>query len=504
MVPEIKEININHELKRTAKDSLIYLPARVIPAIVGIVLIRILTTIFTPAEYGYYQITLTTFGLIRVFSIIWLSTSVARFFLGYRTKSQENIFYSTLFFSTLVTAFGVAIVCLFANTFLFKLKISAPLYSLLNLAIIASIFTTFFEIFVVIYRAGLQPKKYSIFWILYAVGKPIIGIILILIFNFRVEGLIWGFLITPLLLDAAIFNHLKLYKYLKLNAVSISLLKQIGKYGIPICLSYLAFWVLTLSDRYLIELFRTSAEVGYYSVGYTISEKTLNFVYMILMLAAYPIIIDNWEKYGDEQTQKLITALTRYFFILCIPILTTLVTIPEQVLSIFSSTKFKEGAAVLPLIAFGIFVYGLTQYVIKGFELHKKSYMIAALALIAGVLNVSANFILIPHLGIIGASISACFANVLYFLLAVFFVRKELTWKPPIKSIVRILIAALAMGVFLKLIITIIENIFYILCIGIPCGLIIFFVTLILIKEIGIDEINSARIFVLRLLRVKE
>ena len=91
---DIKEFNINGEIKRTAKDSLIYLPARIIPAIIGIALIRVLTSLLSPTDYGYYQITLSTFGLIRVFSMIWLSTSVTRFYLNYKKKSQENIFLS--------------------------------------------------------------------------------------------------------------------------------------------------------------------------------------------------------------------------------------------------------------------------------------------------------------------------------------------------------------------------------------------------------------------------
>ena len=81
---------INTQLKRTVKDSFIYIPANVIPAIIGIVLIRILTSVFTQEEYGQYQLTLSAFGLIRVFSMVWLSASVTRFYLNFKNRNQES------------------------------------------------------------------------------------------------------------------------------------------------------------------------------------------------------------------------------------------------------------------------------------------------------------------------------------------------------------------------------------------------------------------------------
>jgi O-antigen/teichoic acid export membrane protein len=495
---------INTQLKRTVKDSLIYLPAKLVPAIIGILLIRILTTLFSPEEYGYYQITLSTFGLIKVFGMVWLSTSVTRFYLNYKKQKKENIFFSTLFICTVICALLVALLSFLINLIVFKKTLDPALFSLINLAIVASIFTAFFEIFVVVYRAGLEPKKYTSYWLLFVVGKPLLGILLILVFGLKVNGIFWAFIIIPTILDIIIFIKLDIQKYLKISNISLSLFKQFFKYGIPISFSFLAFWILSLSDRYFIEFFRDSAEVGLYSVGYVISEKTLNFIYMVLMLAAYPIIIDNWEKHGDEHTQTLITELSRYYLFLCVPILITLVTIPKTILLIFSSEKFVDGAVVLPLIASGIFLYGLTQYVQKGFELHKKSYKIALLSCIAGLTNIGINIILIPKFGYLGAGISAAFSYLVYFLIAIFLARKELPWLPPYKSIFNSLIAGSIFSLFLYYSSRITPNLFIIAFLFIPLGVVLFFLILILLKEINRAEIEKARDFLTDLTSLKK
>ena len=488
--------HINKQLERTVKDSLVYLPARIVPAIIGIALIRILSTVFTPEDYGYYQIALSTFGLIRVFSMIWLSTSVTRFYLKHKQQSREELFFSTLLFTTLTSALFVAALSLILNTTLLAASMSENLTSLINLVIAASIFNTVFEVFVVIFRAGLQPKLYTLYWVIFSVGKPVIGVLLIYVYHFRAAGIFWGFLIAPMILDVILFFKLRLHHQVKIRFFSYPLLKRFFKYGVPISMSFFAFWILTLSDRYLLGYFRGGAEVGLYSVGYTISEKTLNFIYMILMLAAYPIIIDNYEEFGDERAQQLITELTRYFFLICTPVMTVLVVMPRDMFLIFSDAKFIDGARVLPLIAAAVFLFGLNQYVLKGFELHQKSLRIAQLALIAGSVNILSNLILIPRMGYIGAGISALVAYVVYFMSSIYFARMELAWRPPLRSIIRILSVALLILVSVKGLSIILPTTLIRIVVLVPLTFILFYGLLIVIKEIDMREIKAGWTFI--------
>ncbi len=53
--------------------------------------------------------------------------------------------------------------------------------------------------------------------------------------------------------------------------------------------------VLDLSDRFIIELFRGSEEVGIYSANYTLVNMGILFVATPLLSAAVPLIVDAWE-----------------------------------------------------------------------------------------------------------------------------------------------------------------------------------------------------------------
>jgi len=62
-----------------------------------------------------------------------------------------------------------------------------------------------------------------------------------------------------------------------------------AKYSFPLVLGNLAAWVLSLSDRYILEFFRGSQEVGIYSASYAISEKSIFLLVSLFMLASGPI-----------------------------------------------------------------------------------------------------------------------------------------------------------------------------------------------------------------------
>ena len=116
-------------LKRTAKDSMVYLPSMIIPAILGIVLIRVFTTLFSAREYGHYHIMLSTFGFVKVFSVAWLANSSVRFFLPAKNENRIAEFFSTLFFNSLITSVFVTGLALAVLNLYFRSRLDADLFS---------------------------------------------------------------------------------------------------------------------------------------------------------------------------------------------------------------------------------------------------------------------------------------------------------------------------------------------------------------------------------------
>ncbi len=73
------------------KDALKYVPAQVIPAIVGFFSIPILTRIFSPQEYGDYSVIYGTVMLITTL-MGWIPMGIIRFYPAYKRDDQLDIF----------------------------------------------------------------------------------------------------------------------------------------------------------------------------------------------------------------------------------------------------------------------------------------------------------------------------------------------------------------------------------------------------------------------------
>jgi O-antigen/teichoic acid export membrane protein len=430
--------------------------------------------------------------------------SVLRFYGKIKENPKEKeSFFATLFWCAVASSLLVALIG-FSITYSLHSHMTPALFSILNLAIFASIIIALFEVFVIVFRAGLQPKKYVWYWMGYVVGKPLIGLSIIFIFDMDVKALIWGFLIASFILALIVYRDLGLYSMISVKKFSVSLFKRLFSFGMPLTISSLSFWLLTLSDRYLIEYFGNTAQVGLYGVGYQISEKILMFSFMMLMFSAYPIIVDSWEKKGEAATRLLISELSRYYFILFTPILVVMLVMPRAVVLVFSDAAFAESARVLPLISLGIFFSGATQYVNKGFELQKQSKYIAFLALIAGLLNIGMNLFFIPRFGYWGASTSCCVSYILYFLGSFVWVRRVLPWSVSLNAIISIILAALAMFFTIKLMEIWVNSVFAQLFFVAPLGLVIYVAFLLVFKQIRMQEIRSAKSIVMEILQIKK
>lgn len=69
------------------KDFVKYIPAQIIPAVMGLIAIPIITRVLSPEDYGNYVITIAT---VSVFVTIvgWLSMSIIRFYPAYERDGK--------------------------------------------------------------------------------------------------------------------------------------------------------------------------------------------------------------------------------------------------------------------------------------------------------------------------------------------------------------------------------------------------------------------------------
>jgi O-antigen/teichoic acid export membrane protein len=475
------------------KDLLKYLPANVAPAIVGLFAIPIITRLFTPADYGHYALVMATVYIL-VLIIGWLGVSIIRFYPAYERDGELGTFYSNVIKLLLISVAVVAVAFLIVVLFL-KAHISTQLYALMLIGVLLFVLVAGFQVLQNFLRARRQLYWYTGFAVWHSVAALGLGIALVMGLNYGIEGLLWGAVLSlavvlPLLGRVAVGGRATL----KARGLSGKLTNEMAKYGFPLIVGNLAAWILSLSDRYILELFRGAQEVGVYSASYAVSENSILLLASLFILAAGPLSMRIWEKEGVAKSQEFMSKITRYYLIICLPAAVGLSVLAKPAIGVITAADYHEGYRIVALVAFGGFLLGLQQRFQAGLVFRKKTTHIMAAIIAAGLLNLGLNFWLVPRFGYMAAAVTTLISYALLLAAMVVVSRKHFVWDFPFKSLGKVagasaVMAAIVYPVGHWLTSSTLVN----LIAGICIGVVVYLAMLFLLREPLKEEIEELR-----------
>ena len=398
--------------KKFIKNVLKYSPSSIIPALIGFITLPFLTKLFGPSIYGNYVLAITVVSILSlIVNTLW-GTSIVRFHAFYKKKEELNSFYDTLIVGILLSVILISAVFLIILQLL-KSGMDPYLYTLLLIGIPLFISTALISTLEQFLVAKEKASLYSFSIVFRSLVGFIFGIILILIFESGINGLMVGYIFSYLIIIP--FIYYKIFNGIFIGkSYSKDVKSKLIRYGLPLVISNLSAWILSTSDRYIINLFRGSFEVGIYSASYSISEYSLVLIWTLFKLSSYPAMVNIWENRGELETQKYISKVTRYYLLVGVPAAVGLSVLAIPIIKILTSPEYYSGFIIIPFVAFGALLLGLQWWAQIGLLLHNKTGRLATIILVSGILNLVINFILVPQYGYIGAAISTL---VSYFVL---------------------------------------------------------------------------------------
>lgn len=439
-MPETKK---NDTIMMLGKDSLVYIPYRLFPVLFGFLGLWIYTRVFSTAEYGDYSLINITITLLGIFSYSWINESNLRFFTPYKSDGNLKVYFSTSFYMLLEMIFVVtAILIVLAY---FQIIPEAITYYLF--LIIAQVFVlSFFETLLTLLRADRKAGEVSTCRSVSAFLYLLISLGLIYLFQMGIASILIGYIVTNLAISILIVLRYRYDRYIRAVDFSTRTLRDFVAFGLPLMVTLLFSWVLMLSDRYILEFFRGSTDVGIYSAAYQLADYPITMFASIVMIASYPIIINTWESFGVEATERLITRLVRYYLWFAIPAFVCVTLLARYIMTILPDT-YATGAVIIPFICLTKALFCLCFFLNKGLELKKKTLLLALLVGISCVIDVTLNLALVPAWGFLGSGVALGIAYSVYFILSAAISRRYLNWTVSLRSITRIMASTGVMAI---------------------------------------------------------
>lgn len=432
-------------LKKFIEDIAIYAPSQLLPALTAFITTPILTRLFAPAEYGYWALAASISAFLVALAVSGFGSAVIRFYPAYESKSTLDVFFATISIS-IGAAISLVIGISFLLRFLLKEFLPTALVQLLPLVILIFVAQSIFSVFIAMMRAQGRSGFFTFFQLLISYGGLGIGLLLVIVWGFRIEGLLWGsFLSFVLILPFLIFLATK-RRGIQFQNFHFADALQIWQYAWPLALGNVAMWGLRLSDLFIISSLRPEREVGIYSVSYNISSKSIELLVALFLLSVSPLIYNTWERKGKVATEKTLTMVTRVYLLLCLPAAVGLSVLAFPFVALLTSSDYQEGYRIVGFVVFSSFAWGLSNIAMLGIAIKKQTYRLGTNQIVAASIHISLQLLLVARFGYVASAISTLIGYTVLLMLQTLASRPHLTWRFPFRTLLNVTAASAVMG----------------------------------------------------------
>lgn len=216
----------------------------------------------------------------------------------------------------------------------------------------------------------------------------------------------------------------------------------------PLMLNQMLATVFFRIDTPIMYSTRGSSEVGYYGTAYKFIDG-LNIIPSSFTIALFPVLSRYADSARDTFVRAYVMAL-RFLLIVSIPIAVGTTFLAEPVILLFGGREYVPHSVVAlqVLIWFLPFSYvnSLTQYVL--IAINRQRFITLSFFIVTGF-NMTANLILIPRYGYVGAGAVTILSEIVLLMPFYYAVRRHLGGVPLLSLIPRPTIAAAIMAVAL-------------------------------------------------------
>jgi O-antigen/teichoic acid export membrane protein len=405
-------MTISAQIKSLTRHSAIYTISTVIQRAEGFLLLPILTDttyLATKGEYGDYTLIYTFIAFMNVFYLYGIDAAFLRYyFLG--AQKKEDVYRSAVQILSLTSLVSSGLIFLLAeplsflifneNGYVFFVKIAAAILLVDSLCSIPYLI--------------LRAEERSVLFTVIRLGRFLLELILDIVFVVFLKTGVQGILYANLL--AALINLLVLIPsqvhYLG-GKFSFSAVRDLLRFGLPMIPNGIAYLVVEISDRYLMLHLLDKEKVGVYSANHKFGTV------MLLLVTAFRTA---WQPFflkvaGQADARKIYSRVMTYyvlgasFTVLAGSMFVEyLVKLPLTGQTTILGREYWGGIQIIPLILLSYMLYGVYINLMVGIYIQKKSEWMALFTGLAAVVNIAANFYLMPRYGLIGAAMASLLA----------------------------------------------------------------------------------------------
>lgn len=404
----------------------------------GLVLLPIITQAFGIDGYGVWSQIVLTASLVLPFLTLNLSSAIVRFIGANPDRERRAGNLMAILILSLGMGFLVSVGAYFGRGLVSQLMFGRPD---LTRSVIAFVILLLGRSLFTLLLSSLRAFSRFKFHAVIQVAQLVLDILVVLAMsaapNASLRNCVLGLAAVDVALVGIMLVALVRSRELRWSVRWKGLLRLM-RYSIPLILATALYWIVNSSDRYVIVHVMGLEQAGVYSAAYQLC-RLLAFVSHPIAFVLLPLVARLWESGKRQRVLTVLSSVRLGFFLVAVPACVGLALLGPEVLELLGSPETSALLPVVLLLLLGGFFVGLYELEVFVLYLYEETMLIAVVLGVLALLNLGLNILIVPRIGILGASITTCMTFAAQWLAVRALARRRFRvpsgWRTGLKSV---------------------------------------------------------------------
>jgi O-antigen/teichoic acid export membrane protein len=393
---------VKHGYSLLFRDSAIYGIGTSLQKFLMILLMPLYTAFLTPADYGIVGMVNVTSQFIYVFINLGMDVAMSRFYFDDQDEERRRQVVGTTFLTwTVYPALLLGVLIAFMPQLSHALMGPGEYSLYFDIGMVNIFFTNWITLPYMLMRLQHRPYIFTVFTVSRVLIQVGTTVVLVVVLQWGIYGVLIGTLVSSLIMNlAAIPTY---WRKISLR-IDPALLKSMLGMAIPALMTGAIFFVLKLSDRWIIMRSPQwgKTEVGLYTAAFQLSQP------VYLVMTAFNMAWPQWHYSrlsNPEEHKRLVARSGTYFITLCTFLLVAMgVFMPLLIRVLLHSQAYWSIGPTTMVLTLANVLYSLYYVLWVGCNVAKKNRRVPIITAVASGANIGLNLLLIPKYGMIAAA----------------------------------------------------------------------------------------------------
>jgi O-antigen/teichoic acid export membrane protein len=378
-------------------NTMVFAITNLVSKFLGFLMLPLYTSILTTEEFGTADLISTTVGILTPLLTLSIANASMRFALD---KSVDNKDVFMIGIKTIMKGFLFLIILLPFFNIIPVFRDNLIWFYLLYLS---SVMQTYLNLFS---RGIGKVKIIGVAGVVNSLVFVIANVGLLYYERLGVEGFLLSYIIANFFGIVVLFFGARFSTLLHTNKTDIVLRKEMLQYTIPLVPNALSWWVNHSSNRYLIGVFGTVADVGLFAAAVRMPS---------ILTTLQSVFIQAWQvsaitEYDKEDNKVFFSKIYSYYSTAMVLGCSILIVATKYIATFLFAKEFYQAWIYTPFLLVSVVFGSMVGFYSSFYLAHKKTKVLFTTTFLGAIITIVLNLILLPFIGIMGAAIANVFA----------------------------------------------------------------------------------------------